>query len=353
MAAIDLLFDVKRDSERLHQLVLGALFQRTTLLNRLVPLSSAPTQPQLQWEPDGKAYDLGILLHGDGAKDAGRSGARRERVLIEIKLDTAVTEEKLAQQCNASRLHGEDRLLYLLLGYSAITSDRVGLRERIRRIGEHTARPDLLDRVSLRDADDVIPLLADPALLPGGPDHRDARDLSAAYRDALLSLAERTRRYAERPVESWQDGDFFGFFAACRSRNIAGMGKARIGRLAGPDGSVVACSFAETQIFGGLGSLELQFDNARLSLRVHATAERKALRQRVVDAMTGLDLLGEPALDSLRFEPAPLRLSMAMSVAQLDGLIDGFSGGFHWPRFAARIAAAEEAMRKVATRIGP
>lgn len=348
MAAIDLLFDVKRDSERLHQLVLGALLQRTTLLGRLVPLASPPTGLTLQWEPDGKAYDLGITLG-----DSVGKGGRRERVVVEIKLDTAVSEEKLAQQCNASRLHGEDRLLYLLLGYSAITSDRVGLRERIRRIGEHTGRPELLDRVSLRDADDLIPLLADPALLPGGLDHHDARDLSSAYRDALLTLTERTRRFSSRTIAGWQDGDFFGFFAACRARNIAGMSRCRIARVAGPDGSVVACSFGETQIFGGLGSFELQFDNARLTLRLHATAERKALRQRVVDAMTALDLLGDPNVETLRFEPAPLRLSSTMAVAQLDGLLDGFPERFDWQRFATRIELAEAALRKVAARIGP
>lgn len=352
MAAIDLLFDVKRDSERLHQLVLGALLQRTMLLGRLVPLPSVPTGLSLQWEPDGKAYDLGITL-GDGASKAG---GRRERVLVEIKLDTAVSEEKLAQQCNASRLHGEDRLLYLLLGFSSITSDRAGLRERIRRIGEHTGRPELIDRVSLRDADDLIPLLADPALLPGGPDHRDARDMASAYRDALLSLAERSRRFSSRAASTWQDGDFFGFFAACRARNVAGMGRCKIGRLAGPDGSVVACSFTETQIFGGLGSFELQFDNGRLTLRLHATAERKALRQRVVDAMTALGLLAEtsdPSIENLRFEQAPLRLSSTMAVAQLDGLLEGFPDRFDWERFQTRIETVEAAMRKVAARIGP
>jgi hypothetical protein len=55
MAAIDLLFRAKKDSERLHQLVLGTLLARTRLLARLLPLR----EPQrldlaaLQWEPEG------------------------------------------------------------------------------------------------------------------------------------------------------------------------------------------------------------------------------------------------------------------------------------------------------------
>jgi hypothetical protein len=367
MAAIDLLFDVKRDSERLHQLVLGALLQRTALLSRLVPLPSVPTALQLHWEPEGKAYDLGLTLGGGDAK--GAAAGRRGRVLVEIKLDGAVNEDQLAQQCNPSRLHAEDRLLYLLLGYSAMTSDRTGLRERVRRIGEHSGRPELLDRVSLRDADDLIPLLADPALLPFGPDHADARDLAAAYRDALLALAERTRRFAERPLAEWQDGDYFGFFAACRARSIAGMGRARIGRASGPDGSVVQCSFAETPLSGGVGTLELQFENARLVVRLHATAERKALRQRVLDALVALGVCGEakdPAKEldkspdraaasatEIFFEPAPLRLSSSMAVAQREGLLSGFPDRFDWGQLAARVAAAEAALRKVASHINP
>lgn len=352
MAAIDLLFDVKRDSERLHQLVLGALLQRTLLLSRLVPFGSAPTDLQLHWEPEGKAYDLAIGL---GGPEPG-AGGRRSRVLVEVKLDSPLSEDRVAQQLSASRLHAEDRLLYLLLGYSAITSDRAGLRERIRRIGEHTGRSDLLDRVSLRDVDDLAPLLADPALLPAGADHHDARDLASAYRDALLALSERTRRFSSRPVTDWQDGDFYGFFAACRARGAStgsAMARARIGRVAGPEGSVVGCTFAETPLLGSLGHLDLHFENGRLCLRVHAAAERKALRQRILEALGQLGLLeagAPPPLGPL--SPAPPRLAAAMIVAQRDGLLDEFPDRFDWARFFAQLASAEAALRKVAAGIG-
>jgi hypothetical protein len=301
MAAIDLLFDVKRDSERLHQLVLGALLQRTTLAGRLAPLAQTPTQVQLSFDPEGKAYDLALHL---GAPEAG--AGKRGRLLIEIKLDSAVSEEKLAQQCSPSHLHAEDRLLYLMLGYSAILTDRADLRDRIRRIGEHSGRRDLLDRVSLRDADDLIPLLADPTILPGGADHRDARDLCTAYRDALLVLSERVRRFPERPLSHWQDGDYYGFFAACRAHDASAKAKkgpmadARIGRISGQDGGIVTCTFAETPLKNATGLLDLHFDNARLCLRLHAiSTERKALRQRVAAALQELGCLPPSVAPSL------------------------------------------------------
>ncbi len=360
MAAIDLLFDVKRDSERLHQLVLGALLERTRLLSRLLPLGGEPTQLRLQFEPEGKIYDIGLNL--TFARNPPAASPPRGRVLIEIKLDSPLSEDRLAQQLNQSRLHDEDRLLYLLLGYSAITSDRAGLRERIRRIGEYTARPDLLDRVSLREADDLIPLLADPTVLPGGAEHRDARDLAAAYRDALLLLTERTRHFASHPVADWQEGDFFGFFSACRSHGVgrpffdtAGASSApspaRISRVTGAEGSIVGFTFAEAPLPGGAGRLDLHFENARLCLRLHTSSERKTLRQRVSEAVTHVSGAGEVPFGPL--VPAPLRLSAVMTLAQRDGLLSGFPNSFDFTRFCSEMAAAEAALRKVAASVAP
>lgn len=352
MAAIDLLFDVKRDSERLHQLVLGALLQRTTLLSRLVPQSEAPRQLQLHWEPDGKAYDLGVsYVLGAAAPDG-----RRRRVLIELKLDGALGEDQLAQQLNPGRLHADDRLLYLLLGFSAITTDRAALRERARRIGEHTGRPELLDRISLRDADDLIPLLADPSLLPGGPDHRDARDLASSYRDALLALSERGRRFASRPASEWQDGDFFGFFAAARSRGIAGLARARIGRVQSAEGAVAGCDFCELPLAASGSSndrVDLHFESGRLCLRLHVATERKALRQRALDILGAAGWLepGHPQLGPLSV--APLRLSSAMTVVQRDGLLAGFPERFDWEGLRVQLEAAEAIARKVAAELRP
>jgi hypothetical protein len=353
MAAIDLLFDGKRDSERLHKLVLGALLQRTLLLSRLVPLGGTPTQIQLQFEPERKTYDLGLGLTYDDAR-AG-SSTRCTRVFVEIKIDSPLSEDQLAQQLNPARLRAEDRLLYLLLGYSAITTDRALLRERIRRIGEHTSRPDLLDRVSLRESVELIPLLADPVVLPPGRDHRDARDLTAAYRDALLSLAERTQGFAARPVSEWQEGDFYGFFAACRSRGIIGaelgLCRGQIGRVAGSEGSAVGYAFGAVPLPAGLGQLELQFENARLCLRLQTASKRKLLGQRVFAAITAAGLLEAGASPLGPLSPVPLRLSAVMTLAQREGLLDGFPDRFDWSLLQAKLAAAEAALREVADQL--
>lgn len=321
MGAIDLLFDVKRDSERLHQLVLGALLSKTLLFDRLVPgcstwgpaASDAATgwrDRTLIFDPLGKAFDLGVIGRGF-------------RVLVEVKLDAPASEDHLAQQL--SRLQDDDHLLLLLLGYSALTTDRSGLRDRIARIGHHSGRPDLLDRVHLRDAGDLIPLLSDPTLLSPAsiePDHaqRDARDLAMSYRDALWILQQRLRSYSERPLPAWGDAELYGFYAACRDAH--GDGSLRIGRLATADGTALGCRLAMSKVRAGKAQLELAFEGTRLSLRLvpqpGASEGRKPQREAAQDALrrVGLELV-PPAV---HWVEAPPRLTAVMCLATCDVL---------------------------------
>jgi hypothetical protein len=356
MAAIDLLFAVKPTSERLHLLVLGALLQRTALLARLLPdvatlagpaAATKAAPPELHFEPEGKLYDLALLGPAD---DPRAATAGRGRVLIELLLDSPLRPDKLAQQLNPGRFHDRDRLLYLLLGHSAITSDRRALQQRAARIAELSGRPDLVDRISLRDADDLIPLLGEPLLGPASADHHDARDLTAAYRDALLQLRQRSERFAERPLADWDDADFYGFFASARRRRIAGLHTAQIGRLATSDGSGVGCSFAEVALPAGAGQLELGFVGSRLTLRLLATADRKGLQKRLLDRLGQLVPLapsdGEPPTSG--WQQSPLRLAAVMTLAQRDGLLAGFPHHFDWQQFSGEVVAAEAILRQLA-----
>lgn len=321
MGAIDLLFDVKRDSERLHQLVLGALLSRTSLVDRLVPrppraatASRGDGARPLQFDPAGKAFDLAI-----GPSDDWMGTGR---VFVEVKLDTPIHEDQLAQQLAPGRLHDGDRLLCLLLGYSAVTTDRAALRDRIRRIGEHSGRPDLQDRVSLRDAADLIPLLADPGLWPHAHDihHRDARDLATAYRDALLQLTARLASYTHKPLADWGDGDFIGFYSACRDRRLIAGPPPRIGRIATADGLTLGCAFGPQVICGGQAQLDLAFEGPRLCLRLHpqpgATESRRSLRALAQAALVahGAFLAGAAP----PFVESPARLTAVMTLAQCD-----------------------------------
>ncbi|MBL9008976.1 MAG: hypothetical protein JNJ46_32240 [Myxococcales bacterium] len=347
MGAIDLLFDVKRDSERLHQLVLGALLSRTALVDRLVPGRGAagarglddtagPQRKSLVFDPLGKAFDLGVIGHG-------------ARVLVEVKLDAPVSEDHLAQQLG--RMQDGDHLLLLLLGYSALTTDRVALRERIARIGHHSQRPDLLDRVSLRDASDLIPLLSDPTLLsPASPAlpasidpdsaQRDARDLAMAYRDALWSLQERLRSFSARPVDEWGEAELYGFYAACRQAR--GDDALRIGRMASADGSVLGCRVAQRSVRRGRAQLDLAFEGTLLCLRFlpqpGQSEPRKQQREAASEALrrVGLSLL-EP---DLRWVEAAPRMTAVMTLATCEVLLAFSKAADDAPAHAAPHRAA-------------
>lgn len=357
MGAIDLLFDVKRDSERLHQLVLGALLSRTALVERLVPLSQGmpragqrPDRGQdsslhtLILDPLGKAFDLGIV--GPGF-----------RVLVEVKLDTPIAEDHLAQRI--SRMQDGDRLLCLLLGYSALSTDRISLRDRIARIGQLNGRPDLVDRVSLRDAGDLIPLLSDPTLLSPesqdkNPLQRDARDLAMAYRDALWLLQERLRAFIGRSPSDWGEGDLYGFYAACRE--LRSGSPLRIGRLASADGNPLGCRLLSLPVRGGQAVVELAFEGTRLCLRLlpqpGASEPRRALREAAQDALR--KILSTPAQSDLPWVEAAPRLTAVMSLATSESPLTGplqptdvQPGG----RVAQALATAEDTLRKLAAQL--
>ena len=102
MAAIDLLFQFKRESERMHQMVLGILLTETRLLSRLVPLTGLqqPSANQLHWEPEARTYDLAAPLHQHPAS------APAGRVLIELKLDGTLDEDQIYKQAITSAATG-------------------------------------------------------------------------------------------------------------------------------------------------------------------------------------------------------------------------------------------------------
>lgn len=332
MAAIDLLLHSKKDSERLHQLVLAALLGRTHLLSRLVPLEGAARldRSTLLWEPEGKTYNLGMPIVSKEPAD-GRPGAaadsdgRLGRVLIELRVDAALDEDQVDKQLNPRLFRPGDHLLYLLLGYSEITLHRGMLAQVLTRIARRDRTPDLPGRVSVRGASDLIPLLADPELLPDGPDRRDARDLLAAYRDLLGELRSRTTRYPERPPSAWTEGDYYGLFARLRAARLASLADAVIGRVAGAEAGVVGCQWLSLAIPGG--ELSLQFEGERLCVKLRPTQEsqRKRVREQVDAALLAQGVPAEGAAPG-QLVAAPRKLGSIMTVAYADGLLADLGG---------------------------
>lgn len=216
MAAIDLLFDVKKESEQLHQLVLGPLLIRTRLLEKLgVP--GVPAAKDLEWEPRAGFFDLGVEM----------SDPEGAHVWVEIKVDGRLEASQVKRQVSAARAKRADRLLYMLLGHAQYTTD-LGEIDQI-------LRKRLPERYKLVTASELCGALEKPDVLLGGAEHdRDVRDLATAYLNWLRVLQERYLHFPRRPFKAWLGGDCFGFFGRCRDQlRIQDMGMGPVPNAAG------------------------------------------------------------------------------------------------------------------------
>lgn len=319
VGAIDLLFAIKPDSERLHQLAVGSLLRHSPLLQRLgvlPPGEAAAEEAALvdhQWEPLGGTYDLAVRLRG---------GAQ---VFIELKVDSALSDDQLRRQIQELRAEGRagDRVLYLLLGYTAITA-----AERIAHLARDVSLP--ADRMLIRGADEVAQALSAPELLwgagasAGGPAARDARDLAVAYRDHLLLLKQRVRGFFDRPASAWSDGDFYGFFAHCR-REVPSMADAGIDYVANPAGGFVGCWWAAQHLAPGI-KVYLQYEGPRLCVKIEVEPQDR--RGRLRDQACAYLLRMTPPEPLQIVRPARLGHGRWMTIGYLEGVPFGLRDRF-------------------------
>lgn len=263
MAAIDLLFDTKKDSERLHQALLCVLLSRTRVLHHLLGIKEKDFEAHdFDWEPGRRPLEQVIYLRG--------SDGSRARVFIEARVDYGLGDDRLAEQIAHVVSDPRDRLVYFLLGYSRITTPRGELLYRVASTPQRPEAPSLLGRVAVCDAQELITLLSDPEVLPHGDARlrRDSRDLCGAYRDVLHDLEARTRRFAQRPVASWESGDYLGFFDTCRRRPATKqMQEASVSFISDDEGGYYACAWGYVQI-GPEAWIYLQFEDDRLCLKL-------------------------------------------------------------------------------------
>lgn len=349
MAAIDLLFQFKRESERMHQMVLGILLTETRLLSRLVPLTGLqqPSANQLHWEPEARTYDLAAPLHQHPAS------APAGRVLIELKLDGTLDEDQIEKQLNPSHFGPNDHLLYLLLGYSEITFQQYILTRVINQIAKRDGQPNLVDRVHIRKASHLIPQLADPELLSvSAPGRADVRDLMAAYRDLLLQLQDRVHHFRERPLSTWEMGDYFGLFAEARRTLSGKITNSHIKKVPQADGGFVGCSFCWTPIPGAIGSssedrLFLQLEDQRLCIKLKSELRSRKLRQRVEEVLRSQSVFTSPGpLPELTVEPGAMRIGSTMTVAYVDNILSDITPGLKL--LGQRLLLAEQVIARAA-----
>jgi hypothetical protein len=319
MGAVDLLFDVKRESERLHQIALGSLLLRTPLLGALgiqpaVDRGSAPI-----WEPPLGKSDLALRLTGGS------------QLYVELKLDSVLGTAQLAAQMAALAAQGgpADRLLYLLVGYAAVAvTDR-----KLAEAADAAGLP--RERVIARRGADLLAALTAMAALPAhGPDgdaDRDARDLAVSYREHVARLALRVSGFSHKPPQDWTQGDFFGFFDRCRRERLGSMEHAGIAYVPNPSGGFVGCYWCWQPVAPGV-RVYLQFESWQLCVKIEV--EQPEQRSRARDRACAA-LLALPAPEPLRLRrPVRLGHGQYMTIGYLDG-VPGFE-----PARAAELAAA-------------
>ncbi len=198
MAAIDLLFDVKKESERLHQLVLGPLLIRTRLLEKLA-IGGVPVREDFEWEPRGRSFDLGVEI----------SDPEGAHVWVEMKVDGCLTAGQVKRQVSAAKQG--DQLLYMLLGHAQYTTN---LREIQAILSER-----LPEHYKVVTGSELCGALGQADLLLGtAKEDRDVRDLATAYLNWLRVLQDRYRHFSGRAFGDWDHGDCFAFFDWCREQ---------------------------------------------------------------------------------------------------------------------------------------
>jgi len=341
MAAIDLLFDHKGNSERLHQVVLSVLLLRSRLLERMLGVSGLRAT-DFKWEAEGKLFDLGFTVHDP-------SGAV-EQVFVELKIDSNLTEAQFARQQEHTRQHKKARLLYLVLGLTQISVTPTQLTKWS--AAKPPVEPSPGPAFHHCDASQLAALLADPRslLVAGDPTHdRDVRDLLVGYRDALDRLVARTTGFADRPIADWQAPDFYGFFADCQKRPVGQMAKAGISYEANPRGGFIACHWLRTPIHPSEPlRLYLQLENAKLCLKLKVPDEYKSKRKKLWDA-AGAALRTLAPKFSPPLEPSNYHSGVHMTFATIPEALTGER--LDREAFTAKIKAAEDLLREVAAKL--
>ncbi len=113
MAAIDLLFDHREHSERVHQVALSGLLLHSRLLGKILNRPALRVQ-EVDWEPERGRFDLAFSV--------SEPEGPLTRVYVELKVDGALEKEQFDRQLSHAQSHGPTaHVLYLVLGLSQVT----------------------------------------------------------------------------------------------------------------------------------------------------------------------------------------------------------------------------------------
>lgn len=337
MAAIDLLFDHREHSERVHQVALSGLLLHSRLLGKILNRPALRVQ-EVDWEPERGRFDLAFSV--------SEPEGPLTRVYVELKVDGALEKEQFDRQLSHAQSHGPTaHVLYLVLGLSQVTVTD----DQLRKWAQTEDRRALIHRC---DAQQLIDKLADPQIQPpqSDPHQRDVRDLASAYRDVLLRLIARTEHYADRIPRSWQPADFYGFFAECRSKPESQMAKAGISYEANPKGGFIACNWMWTPIHPTEHlRLYLQMEDQKLCLKLKVPDEHKTQRKKLWDKAQ--EALRAVASSETQLVPGNYHSGIHTTFASISDVFG--DGPLDRARFKKTVEKAEQVLTAIAAELLP
>lgn len=330
MAAIDLLFDVKSNSERLHQLALGSILIKTQILSKM-GIISKPKGNDFGWEPKGGLFDLSVELENG------------EVVWFKIKIDSDLNNRQLERQLNFALNdpdNKDDHLFYLLLGFSQYFHNPSELQKHLdQKKGSHAGV------LKVITSQDFIGFLEDSTILPDTKiKSRDTRDLIVAYRDSLKNLQLRAQGYSYKNINSWKDGDYFGFFSDCQN-NIPAMKNAGMGSVPNPSGGFMGCWWGFKKVSKyPTAEIYLQFENDKLCFKVfvESETERSKIRNEISHRL--IENGKKSPLNIKR--PRRLGYGEYLTVALLDD--NPLEEGIDWEKLKRCIGLCEDLIQEVA-----
>lgn len=258
MGALDLLFNVKPESERMHQATLTVLFERTPLLRLLT--GEVAAVEKVRWEPGGGAFDLLV-------EAAGR------QTLLELKVDSDLSYRQIRQQLDHPLVATGAVPLYVLIGTSAIA--RGARWNQWRWLLGDRPRPALIEGEGLT--------VAVRAAVAGA--ESEVREIGEAYVQLVENLTLRTRRFMGKAIDEFGYHDFLGFFDELRQAVDLGVG-ATVEYVPNAQEGFVACAWdgAPTRVGGVYLQLEEGSPCIRLWVDDMAKEERPTARRAAVEA---------------------------------------------------------------------
>jgi len=249
MSGVDLLLDTAVNYERTHQVILYTLFERSDLSNLLLGVRRTR---QTEWEPEGQLFDLGL--------PSGTS-----RVLLEIKMWSALTPGQLGRQVEFLKTHGYCGG-YVLFGTSWFEFDESKLRESTDGLGVRLGYEEIIDAINR--------LL----VAPGQP--LDVYELALAYRNTLDSQFRKLRD----AVHSGSRDRLFYYSLFWLLKQKLKEFKTAIYTVNNPGGLVYILnnqSWESLDLDGVATELYYEVVNDRLCIKFHAESKVGPTRRRI------------------------------------------------------------------------